>query len=56
MRLAMRHPAKVTGSAGSYSASFTAPAGATVSLRTRAADAAGGTVTETLINAYQVAS
>jgi len=50
------HPAKVTGSAGSYTASFTAPVGARVSLRTGAADAAGGTVTETLINAYQVAS
>jgi len=47
------HQAKVTGSAGSYAASFTAPAGATVSLRTTAADAAGGTITETLINAYQ---
>jgi hypothetical protein len=50
------HPAQVTGSAGSYTASFTAPAGVKVSLRTSAADAAGGTVTETLINAYQVAS
>ena len=50
------HPATVTGAAGSYAASFTAPAGARVSLRTSAADAAGGTVTETLINAYQVAS
>ena len=50
------HPASVTGSAGSYTASFTAPAGAKVSLRTSAADAAGSTITETLINAYQVAS
>jgi hypothetical protein len=50
------HPAAVSGSAGSYTASFTAPAGVKVSLRTSAADAAGGTVTETLINAYQVAS
>ena len=41
---------------GSYTASFTAPAGVKVSLRTSAADAAGGTITETLINAYQVAS
>jgi hypothetical protein len=49
-------PATVTGSAGSYTASFTAPAGAKVSLRTSAADAAGGTITETLINAYQTAS
>ena len=50
------HRAAVTGSAGSYAASFTAPAGVKVSLRTSAADAAGGTITETLINAYQVAS
>ena len=50
------HQAAVTGSAGSYTASFTAPAGVKVSLRTSAADAAGGTITETLINAYQVAS
>ncbi len=48
--------ATVTGSGGSYTASFKAPAGANVSLRTSAADAAGGTITETLINAYQVAS
>jgi hypothetical protein len=48
--------ATVTGSGGSYTASFKAPAGAKVSLRTSAADAAGGTITETLINAYQVAS
>ena len=50
------HPAAVSGSAGSYTASFSAPAGVQVSLRTSAADAAGSTVTETLINAYQVAS
>jgi hypothetical protein len=48
------HRAAVTGSAGSYTAAFTAPPGATVSLRTSAADAAGGTVTETLLGAYQV--
>ncbi len=47
------HRAAVTGSAGSYTASFTAAAGVKVSLRTSAADAAGGTITETLINAYQ---
>ena len=47
------HPAAVSGSAGSYAASFSAPAGVKVSLRTSAADAAGGTITETLINAYQ---
>lgn len=48
--------ATVTGSAGSYTASFTAPTGAKVSLRTTATDAAGGVITETIINAYQVAS
>ncbi len=46
----------MTGSAGSYAASFTAAAGVKVSLRTSAADAAGGTITETLINAYQAGS
>ena len=46
----------MTGSTGGYTASFTAPAGAKVSLRTGAADAAGGTITETIINAYQTAS
>jgi len=49
------HPATVTGHGGSYTATFTAPAGAKVSLRTSAADAAGGAVTETLINGYQLA-
>lgn len=48
------HQAAVTGSAGSYTAAFTAPPGAKVSLRTSAADAAGGAVTETLLGAYQV--
>jgi hypothetical protein len=50
------HPAKVTGHDGSYTATFRAPAGTKVSLRTSAADAAGGSVTETLPNAYQVSS
>src|SRR4029077_1890295 len=50
------HQAAVTGSAGSYTASYKAPAGVKVSLRTSAADAAGGTIAETLINAYQVGS
>ena len=50
------HPATVAGRDGSYTATFTAPAGSKVSLRTSAADAAGGTVTETLPNAYQVSS
>jgi hypothetical protein len=46
----------VTGRGGRYTATFTAPAGATVSLRTSAADAAGGSITETLTNAYQTSS
>jgi hypothetical protein len=50
------HRAGLTGTGGSYTASFTAPAGAKVSLRTTAADAAGGTVAETITNAYQIAS
>jgi len=47
--------AKVTGHGGSYAAAFRAPAGVTVSLRSSAADAAGGAVTETILNAYQAA-
>ena len=50
------HPAHVTGRDGRYTATFTAPAGATVSLRTSAADAAGGSITETITNAYQTSS
>ena len=50
------HPAQVSGHAGHYTAVFTAPAGAPVTLRTHAADAAGGSVTETITSAYQVAS
>ena len=50
------HPATVTGHDGSYTATFTAPAGAKVSLRTSASDAAGGSITETLMNAYQISS
>jgi hypothetical protein len=50
------HPARVTGSGGRYTAAFTAPAGAKVTLRTSAADAASGTVTETITGAYQIAS
>ena len=49
-------PARVTGGNGSYAAVFTAPPGARVTLRTRASDTAGGSVTETIINAYQVAA
>jgi hypothetical protein len=47
-------PARVTGHGGSYAAVFRAPAGARVTLRTHASDAAGGSVTETITNAYQV--
>ncbi|HEY3958768.1 MAG TPA: hypothetical protein VGM53_35855 [Streptosporangiaceae bacterium] len=45
--------ARITGRHGSYAAVFTAPAGARVTLRTSAADAAGGSVTETITNAYR---
>ena len=47
------HRARVTGQGGSYTATFTAPAGATVSLRTSATDAAGGSITETITGAYR---
>ena len=50
------HRAKVTGHGGSYTATFTAPAGVTVSLRTSAADAAGGSIAETITSAYQTSS
>ena len=49
------HAAQVTGHDGSYAAAFTAPAGAKVTLRTSAADAAGGSVSEIIANAYQIA-
>jgi hypothetical protein len=39
--------------AGIYQAVFWAPAGALVTLRTSAADAAGGSVSETIISAYK---
>lgn len=45
--------ARVSGHGGSYAAVFTAPPGALVTLRTTAADAAGGTVTETITSAYR---
>ena len=48
--------AKVAGHGGSYTATFRAPAGAKVSLRTSAAGAAGGSIAETITNAYQIAS
>src|SRR5215472_2728577 len=45
------HRARVSGHASSYAAAFTAPPGALVTLRASAADAAGGTVTETITSA-----
>jgi hypothetical protein len=50
------HRATITGSGGSYTATFTAPAGAKVTLRTRAADAAGGSITETITSGYRISS
>jgi hypothetical protein len=50
------HNAGVTGTNGSYAAVFSAPAGAKVTLRTSATDAAGGSIAETIDNAYQIAS
>jgi len=46
-------PARVSGHDGRYNAVFTAPPGALVTLRTSAADAAGGTVTETITSGYR---
>lgn len=48
--------AHVSGHGGHYTATFAAPAGAKVTLRTRATDAAGGSITETITSAYQVAA
>jgi hypothetical protein len=48
------HRAQVSGSGGHYTATFTAPAGTKVTLRTSAGDAAGGSITETITNAYQI--
>ena len=48
--------ARMTGSGGRYAAVFRAPPGAQVTLRTSASDAAGGAITETITNAYQVAA
>ncbi len=47
-------PATVTpAGAGQFTVTFTAPAGVKVSLRTSATDAAGGSVTETIQDAYR---
>ena len=48
--------ARISGSAGAYRAAFTAPAGAYVTLRVTAADAAGGRIVETITRAYKIAS
>ena len=45
--------ARMTGANGAYAAVFRAPAGAMVTLRATAADAAGGTVTQTITDAYR---
>ena len=47
------HKARVSGRGGRYAAMFTAPPGAMVTLRTGAADVAGGTVMETITSAYR---
>jgi hypothetical protein len=47
------HRARASGHGGSCTAVFTAPPGTLVTLRTSAADAAGGTVTETITSAYR---
>jgi hypothetical protein len=51
------HQATVTPAGpGRFAVSFTAPAGADVTLRTSATDAAGGSVTETIQDAYRTQS
>jgi hypothetical protein len=50
------HRARVSGRAGHSTATFTAPAGAMVTLRTHAADAAGASITETITSAYRTTS
>jgi Subtilase family len=49
-------PASVTGAGGTRYAVFGAPAGSYVALKVSAADAAGNTVTETLMRAYATAT
>jgi hypothetical protein len=46
------HAATVSGSGGFYRAVYSAPAGAFVTLRVTASDAAGGTIAETITRAY----
>ena len=50
------HAARMTGTNGGYAAVFRALAGAMVTLRARAADAAGGTITQTISDAYRTTS
>lgn len=51
------HGAAVSGTTdGGFRAAFDAPAGALVSLRTHAADAAGDTITETILGAYRTSA
>ena len=51
------HAARVTRTAsGRFRAVFTAPAGAAITLRTHAADAAGAQLTETITRAYRTAT
>jgi hypothetical protein len=51
------HNAQVTRQGpGVYRAVYSAPAGAYVTLRTTATDAAGGSIAETIIRGYQIAS
>jgi hypothetical protein len=50
------HAARMTGTNGAYAAVFRAPAGAMVTLRARAADEAGGTITQTISDAYRTTS
>lgn len=45
--------ARMTGTNGAYAAVFRAPPGVMVTLRATAADAAGGAVTQTIIDAYR---
>jgi hypothetical protein len=45
-------PATVTGAGGTRTLAFAAPAGSYVSLKVSAADAAGGTLSETIIKAF----
>jgi hypothetical protein len=47
--------ARVVGAGGTYHVAFTAPAGTYITLRTKATDAAGGSITESITRAYRTA-